>query len=167
MTQWFDDIDFVRMWFDNCPISSIDNRTVQDQFVVPEISSGEMARSLLQHYHRFNVELVCETYALGKTFFPTEKTVRPMVGNRPFIVYGPINYLNNLQRQGFQTFDSLWDESYDCLEGPQRWHAIRQLIDQLISMPQAQWNQILRQSKQITKHNRTIVRQIIHDRKGI
>jgi hypothetical protein len=167
VSQWFDDFDSAKQWFDNCPVTSIDNHVVQDQFAIPEVSSGDMARSIMQHYPRFNVELVCETYTLGKTFFPTEKTVRPMVGNRPFVVYGPKNYLNNLQQRGFQTFGNVWDESYDRLEGPQRWQAIQQLIDHLVAMSSAEWAQIIHQCKQITKHNRTVVRQIIHDLKGI
>jgi hypothetical protein len=167
VSQWFDNFDSVKPWFDNCPVTSIDNHIVQDQFVIPEVSMGQMARSIMQHYPRFNVELVCETYTLGKTFFPTEKTVRPMVGNKPFIVYGPKNYLNNLQQRRFQTFGNIWDESYDNLEGPQRWQAIKQLVDQLVAMSPTEWDQIIHQCKQITKHNRTVVRQIIHDLKGI
>jgi hypothetical protein len=165
--QWFDSVELAQDWFDNCPVGSVDHKTVQDQFVVPEISAGEMARSLLEHYHKFNVELICETYTLGETFFPTEKTVRPMVGNRPFIVYGPANYLNNLQKRGFQTFNKLWDEGYDRFEGLERWQAIKQTIDQLINIPQSQWNEILQQCQTITQHNRNQVRKIIRDVKGI
>jgi hypothetical protein len=126
-----------------------------------------MARSLMQHYPRFNVELVCETYTLGETFFPTEKTIRPMVGNKPFVVYGPANYLNNLKQLGFRTFDDVWDESYDQYEGPQRWFSMRGLIDQLAQISSTQWTQILQHCAQITQHNRSIVRKIIYDLKGI
>jgi len=167
MTQWFDDVDSARLWFDNCPISSIDNHTIQDQYVVPEISSGKMALSLFEHYHRFNVELVCETYTLGETFFPTEKTVRPMVGNKPFIVYGPINYLNNLQSLGFKTFSDVWDESYDRLEGPQRWNAMQKLIHYITSVDNSAWKQIIQHCKEKTQHNRDLIRQMIRDRKAI
>jgi len=167
LTEWFDDVEYARNWFKECPVRSIDNHVIQDQFKVPEVSSGEMARSLFNHYPRFNVELICETYTRGKTFFPTEKTVRPMVGNKPFVIYGPRNYLNNLQQKGFRTFSSLWDESYDQLEGVQRWEAMTQLISTLVKLPDTKWQDIINQSREITKHNRTIVRQIIRDLKGI
>jgi hypothetical protein len=165
--QWFDNPEQAQNWFDQCPVASIDNHTVQDQFVIPEVSAGQMARSLMQHYPRFNVELVCETYTLGETFFPTEKTIRPMVGNKPFVVYGPANYLNNLKQLGFRTFDDVWDESYDQYEGPQRWFSMRGLIDQLAQISSTQWTQILQHCAQITQHNRSIVRKIIYDLKGI
>jgi hypothetical protein len=166
--EWFDNVDQARDWLNNCTITSIDNHVLQDQFLVPEISSAEMAKSLMSHYHRFNIELVCETYTLGNTFFPTEKTVRPIVGNRPFVVYGPKNYLNNLQKKhGFRTFNELWDESYDQLEGTARWIAMSKLITDLTSMHSEAWQKIINQTLEITQHNRTIARQIIRDLKGI
>ena len=165
--EWFDDEESAKQWFENCPVSSIDNHVIQDQYLIPEVSSGDMARSLFQHYSRFNVELVCETYTLGETFFPTEKTIRPMVGNRPFVVYGPINYLTNLRNRGFRTFETLWDESYDQLEGLERWKAMSVLIGHLADLPALQWQHIVQQSLEITQHNRTIVREIIRDLKGI
>lgn len=154
-------------WIQTCDIISLDNASIQDQYVIPEVSSGQLATSLLSHYHRFNVELICETYTLGETYFPTEKTVRPMVGSRPFIVYGPKNYLNNLKQQGFKTFNELWDESYDSLEGLDRWQAMTQLIDQLCNMSPDQWHYTIEQSTAVTEHNRTRLRQIIRDIKGI
>lgn len=167
MSQWFGNVNAVESWFDNCPVTSIDHRVIQDQYAIPEVSAGQMASSLMQHYPKFNVELVCETYTLGETFFPTEKTVRPMVGNRPFIVYGPVNYLRNLQQLGFQTFAEVWDESYDQYEGQQRWQAIQRLIEQSIAMTADEWNRVLFQCRNITQHNRSIVRKMIRDLKRI
>jgi len=167
MQDWFDDVEYARTWLSNCNITSIDNHVIQDQYRTPEISSAEMARSLMQHYPRFNIELVCETYTLGDTFFPTEKTIRPMVGNRPFIIYGPQNYLGNLQQRGFQTFGNLWDESYDQLEGTARWQAISTLVESLISLPSNHWAEIINQCVKITQHNRQIVRKMIRDFKGV
>jgi hypothetical protein len=167
MQHWFADPEAAQIWLEQCPVTSIDNHSVQDQFAVPEVSSGNMARSLLRHYHQFNTELVCETYTLGETFFPTEKTVRPMVGNKPFVVYGPANFLNNLRQRGFETFHDVWDESYDQYEGPQRWHAIQRLIEHIVSMSDSEWSQILEQCQEKTVHNRNLVRKMIRDLKGI
>jgi hypothetical protein len=113
------------------------------------------------------VDIIVESHVVGNTFFPTEKTIRPMVGNKPFVVYGPANYLNNLKQLGFRTFDDVWDESYDQYEGPQRWFSMRGLIDQLAQISSTQWTQILQHCAQITQHNRSIVRKIIYDLKGI
>jgi hypothetical protein len=167
VNDWFDDAEQAVAWLGTAPVCSIDNHVIQDQYRVPEISSGDMARSLFQYYPMFNIELVCETYTLGDTFFPTEKTIRPIVGNKPFIVYGPVNYLNNLKKDNFQTFSDLWDESYDQLEGVARWSAISKLIDTLANLPDAQWQEIINQAANITRHNRSIVRKKIRDFKGV
>ena len=63
-------------------------------------------------YHNFFVEIVAETYFTGNTFYPTEKTWRPILLKTPFIVQGPQDYLNNLKKLGFQTFEKWWDEGY-------------------------------------------------------
>lgn len=167
VSQWFSDVGDITTWLNNCTIDSIDNYVIQDQYHIPEVSSGIMARSLFHHYPRFNVELVCETYTLGETFFPTEKTIRPMVGSRPFIVYGPKNYLKNLHQRGFRTFENCWDESYDQYEGPVRWQAMKELISNLVSADTHHWQNIINNTVDTTKHNRNLVRQIIRDLKGI
>jgi len=166
--EWFDDIDCAQEWFNKCQISSLDNHTIQDQYRIPEVSSAKLALSLLEFYKKFNVELVCESYTLGTTFFPTEKTVRPIVGNRPFIVYGPVNFLQNLKTQeGFKTFDHLWDESYDRLEGRARWDAITKLVDNLTALDNTQWNEIIKEASVITAHNQVVLRKIINDRQKL
>lgn len=64
-------------------------------------------------YNTFFVDVVCETFSEGRTFFPTEKIWRPIICKTPFIVQGPVNYLHNLKQLGFKTFNDWWDESYD------------------------------------------------------
>ncbi len=63
-------------------------------------------------YPDFFVELVNVTYFTGNTFYVDEKIWRPMLMRTPFIVQGPQNFLNNLKRLGFQTFDRWWPEGY-------------------------------------------------------
>ena len=70
-------------------------------------------------YPNFFVEICCETYFSGKTFFPTEKTWRAIANRTPFIIQGPQNYLQHLKELGFQTFSQWWDEGYD--EDPSTW----------------------------------------------
>jgi hypothetical protein len=68
--------------------------------------------SLLDQYSNFFVEITCESYFTGQTFFPTEKTWRAIALRTPFIIQGPQNYLANLKLLGFKTFDRWWDEGY-------------------------------------------------------
>ncbi len=63
-------------------------------------------------YPEFFVELVNLTYFTGNTFYVDEKIWRPMLMRTPFIVQGPQNFLHNLRKLGFQTFDRWWPEGY-------------------------------------------------------
>jgi hypothetical protein len=110
-------------------IGSIDNQLVQNQYNADGIDTN---RSLLQFYDQFEIELVSETFLYGQNFFPTEKTVRPIVGCRPILINGPVNFLHNLKQLGFKTFDQLWSEDYDRYEFPNRWNQIKLVINHII-----------------------------------
>lgn len=118
-------------WWAQCPINSIDQYQVNDQYN-PAYNTNA---SLLTHYHRFDIEIVAETYTMGTTFFPTEKTVRPIMAGRPIMVYGPVGFLSRLRELGFETYHELWDESYDQLCGPARWQQMQRTIADLMSRP--------------------------------
>lgn len=105
-------------------IPSIDGHLVRDQYD-PDHNTN---LSLLRHYHRFDIEIVSETYCHGEAFLPTEKTIRPLLYRRPIMVYGPRHFLRRLREQGFKTWSGWWDESYDDLEGLERWQAMSQQI---------------------------------------
>lgn len=45
--------------------------------------------------------------------FITEKTMKPVAFQHPFVVYGNRGTLRELRSWGFETFNHLWDESYD------------------------------------------------------
>jgi hypothetical protein len=121
------DPDQVQTWWDQNPIPSLDKKCVRDQYV-PDRNTN---LDLLAFYDQFQIEIACETYTHGTCFFPTEKTVRPIVGLKPFFVYGPRNFLHHLREQGFETWSDFWCEDYDCYEGAERWLRMKQEIDRL------------------------------------
>ena len=47
--------------------------------------------------------------------FVTEKTFKPMAFYHPFVVMGQAGILNYLHTQGFETFNNLFDETYDTI----------------------------------------------------
>jgi hypothetical protein len=46
----------------------------------------------------------------------TEKTFKPISYYHPFVVFGQVGVLEYLHELGFETFENLFDESYDCEE---------------------------------------------------
>lgn len=93
---------------------------------------------ICKYYTEFLFDVVAETFTSGNTFFPTEKTWRPIIMQTPFIVHGPYGYLNNLKKIGFQTFSQWIDESYDSAEGAGRIDAIHKEVHRISRMSNEQ-----------------------------
>lgn len=64
-------------------------------------------------FQNTHYSIICETLGTGSDFFLSEKTVKAMFAKRVFVVFGARHFLRRLQELGFQTFDSIIDESYD------------------------------------------------------
>lgn len=105
-------------------------------------------------YRRFMIEVVCETYIQGQTFFPTEKTFRAIAMGRPFLTMGPKNFLGNLRRLGFKTFAEFWNEDYDSAGENLRIDQILEIIDRLSKMTTAEQKDLWQQLQDICDHNR-------------
>jgi len=160
LTDWLSTNRQYRMfeWYDKCIIPSVDQMTVRDQFTTPD-SYADTNRSLLNHYGRFAIEIVCETYTQGNTFFPTEKTIRPIMACKPVLVYGPQYFLARLRTMGFQTYHGLWDESYDLYQDAERWQAIQKVMQFINEKTPDEQQQLLTKAHVIAQHNR----QHLHD----
>lgn len=63
------------------------------------------------------VESDTSSSEISATPFVTEKTFKPIAFKHPFVVAGPPGTLAFLHKLGFETFENLWDESYDRI-GP-------------------------------------------------
>jgi hypothetical protein len=146
LESWCDSYEFYN-WFNNQTTKCLDNYNVRDQYQGDHNTNA----SLLRWYPEFDIELVSETYCHGDTFFVTEKTVRPIVAGKSMLVYGPKNYLARLRDLGFQTWNTVWDETYDKLTGPDRWCAMQSIIDCLADQNQ---EKLYQQCLPILEHNK-------------
>jgi len=153
-----------RKFCSNIPFGSIDNYSITDQYT--DQSSGENrnpapSKSLINLSGKYLFEITFETMTRGFTFTPSEKTVRTIVAQKPLVVYAPKNFLENLRKLGFETFGSLWDESYDLLEGPERYQAIMQIVRQVCAMSSNQQLDLYQKSREICQHNRNTLSKLI------
>ena len=96
------------------------------------------------------VQVVTETSYYGNKNHLTEKTFKPVVLKQPFILASNQGSLQYLQRYGFETFSSVWDESYDSLPDNKRIPAI---ADLLLELEHADWTSIQKQCEPIVQHN--------------
>lgn len=108
---------------------------------------------LVDQYPKFLVEIVCETFYTGDTFFVTEKTWRPILLKTPFIVQGPQWFLRNLKKLGFMTFDRWWDEGYSEDPPSHQLTEIIRVIDYLSTKPPQELYQMYDQMQDILEYN--------------
>jgi hypothetical protein len=109
--------------------SGVDYGELSDHLDVIKFTPGEFdpyINIFPKHYHtvsqslpmamyntaRFNI--VVETdIAWQNSFFLTEKTIKVLLTGMPFVSVATPNFLANIRALGFETYHSLWDESYD------------------------------------------------------
>ena len=78
------------------------------------------------------LHVVTETVFDYPTVFISEKSIKPIIYKRPFILVSSVGCLANLKKIGFKTFSRYWDESYDLIQDPaERMLAIIKIIDSI------------------------------------
>jgi hypothetical protein len=86
-------------------------------------------------YEIFNnswFSIVAENIREGEHIFYSEKTAKPLLAKRLFVMFGSQGTLRMLKTIGYKTFDSVIDESYDDIEDSYtRWSAAWQQIVRL------------------------------------
>jgi hypothetical protein len=99
------------------------------------------------------VDIVCNTYVTGNTFYMDEKLWRPIITRTPFIVHGPRNFIINLKKLGFQTFDQWWDEGFS--EDPPDVQVVEiiKIIDEIAQWDLNRINTVYDQMKSVLDHN--------------
>ena len=71
---------------------------------------------LYKMYQQTNYTVVCETLGTSDTFFFSEKTTKPLLAKRLFVMFGAVGFLKNLRNLGFETFGKIINEKYDNIE---------------------------------------------------
>lgn len=112
-------------------------------------------------YNKTCYSIIAETYSFSNGLITwndwtllTEKTAKPIIAKRLFIMFGGRGYLTHLHRLGFQTFHSVIDESYDSIEdNQQRWSSAFAQVEYLCQQPQ---EEILEKIAPILEHNHNL-----------
>jgi hypothetical protein len=102
-------------------------------------------------YNRTNYSVVAETNYSNEYSFYTEKTAKPIIARRLFVMFAGQHYLRNLRALGFQTFGSVIDESYDTIADNRiRWATACEQLRWLSSQDPAE---IAVKIKPLVEHN--------------
>ena len=102
-------------------------------------------------YNQTAYSVVAETCFHDNFAFFTEKTSKPIIAKRLFVMFAGQNYLANLRKLGFQTFGDIIDESYDTeTDALIRW---RRAWEQMIWLSNQPQQEILERIRPIVEHN--------------
>lgn len=112
----------------------------------------------IQIYNKILIDIVSESHVAGVTFYPTEKTARPIWLKKPFIIFGSRDYLDYLHQMGFQTFCNFWSEEYDGYEGRDRYLRILSLIDDLAKKSKEELQELYQAMQPILDHNYNLLK---------
>ena len=97
---------------------------------------------------------VSETVFFGRRQHLTEKTFKPIALGMPFVLSAPAGSLQYLRTYGFQTFDSVWDESYDNVaNNERRMTELTKTLRHLDKQSQQEKNKIFQKCIPIIEHN--------------
>jgi hypothetical protein len=137
-------------FLEQCPLKIVDEEITYPIF-------QHNYTELRKHYQDFFVEIICETYFSGQTFYPTEKTWRAVTMKTPFLIQGPVNFLKNLRKLGFKTFYQWWDESYDEDGGLLGINTILRNVDRLSKMSTVELQSMYNDMKPVLEHNYNVL----------
>ena len=157
------ELEYNRLWID--PIitevpSEIDNitsflkRKNFSRYKIPLDKENFNPLEIHDLYKDFFIEIVSETFVSGRSFFMTEKTIRPMYMKTPIIIMGPSAFLSNLKnRFGFKTFDAWWDERYDWQSQYDRIKSIYEITDMLDKLSVNNRMSMFSDMQEVLEHN--------------
>jgi hypothetical protein len=114
-------------------------------------------------YPDFFVDIVCETWHTGDTFFLTEKFWRAVATRTPFIIQGPQWILQRLKQLGFQTFSRWWNEGYS--EDP-NYHniiEIKQVIEYLSAKSIVELEHMYSEMTSVLDHNLQVLKDLKYE----
>ena len=134
---------------------------VLEQANLPKLFAGELDHPMtscwLGNYAEAADSLVyvpTETVYFGRRLHLTEKTFKAIALEMPFVLVAPAGSLAYLREYGFQTFDSIFDESYDLeTDDVKRIEAVTRLLKDLDSLSVAERNKIHQACLPIVEHN--------------
>jgi len=105
-------------------------------------------------------------WVVGETYIPdghtkfSEKTVKAILYERPFISYGNPGILKYLKKLGFRTFNDYWDESYDDIKDDDvKIEKISLIIQDLCNKDITEINKMHADMKPILQHNKKLLQE--------
>lgn len=152
-------------WIEQCDHSflsrySLDPQDMQNilPLMVDEASYHNMVqdsdRGLINFYDSSLLSVVTETRCDNQALQISEKTYKPIIYQKPFILVNSPGSLKYLKNAGYKTFSDFFDESYDVINDPlTRIEAIGNLCKEINDWSLEMKKEFFEKSSEIVEHN--------------
>lgn len=128
---------------------------LENFLLAKSVSSCSSADFDIDDYNNTKIEVVLETLFDDDRLHLTEKILRPIACNQPFVLAATHGSLQYLKNYGFKTFDSVWNEDYDSIVDPvERLNAIVTLMTDIAGWSDHQQTEYLAQAYEIARYNK-------------
>lgn len=136
---------------DNSYNALLPNLTYKDPLIKGNANSTRFRTPFYEH---IGFDIVSETVYNYPYPQITEKTLRPILHKKPFIVVGAPGIINLLHNKGFKTFSPFIDETYSNISDPiKRFGAILSEIKKLCDYDIIQLQSYIHSIENILEHN--------------
>jgi hypothetical protein len=121
----------------------------------PQGTVMRMASNLIPAniYDTSYYSIVAETH-YPRTFF-TEKTAKPLLAHRLFVLFGAYRQLEKLRSFGFETFGAVIDESYDS--EPDDYIRWKMAFEQVVELSKNNPEKVLKKIDDVLTHNQNLI----------
>lgn len=103
-------------------------------------------------YNQTHYSAMIETTIHNDFAMFSEKEAKPIMAQRPFVIFGSCRQLEAFRSLGFKTFASVIDESYDLIEDKQeRW---RKALDSMFELSKSDPKDVYGKLTGVLKHNK-------------
>lgn len=112
--------------------------------------------------HRFNLPTISNSFLYVSTEsaflnpypYITEKTFKPILMKRPFVLVASVGSLAKLRELGFRTFGDYWNEDYDDIADPNvRIQKVLNIVQKICTLSVAELQQLCYNMSDILEYN--------------
>lgn len=109
----------------------------------------------LKIFNQTQYSIIAETDHDNTLSCFTEKTAKPLIARRLFVVFSGYKFLYNLKKLGFKTFDCVIDESYDLeIDDTTRYTMAFNQVKKLCNLDQSE---VIEKIKPILEYNHNLI----------
>jgi len=110
--------------------------------------------------HDRNDELDDDPFSRKHTFV-SEKTYKPIIAKKPFIVFSEPGFLDAMRQIGFQTFHPFINEDYDHIRDYDvKIDKIIKEVQRISNLKKEDYENLLEQCQPIVKHNYKVAKKL-------